>query len=295
MKSKNEILPSWLDTNIYPFENRFIEIDGNRVHFVDEGKGPVLLLLHGNPSWSFLYRHIIKGLSGKFRCVALDYPGFGLSKARQGYDFKPRSHSQIVEKFVESLKLRDIRLMVQDWGGPIGLGFAGRRPELIHSLFICNTWAWPAQESKGIAAFSKIAGNAFSRFLIMRFNLFAAVLVPMAITRKLTRAEYAAYTKPYPNWGSRRPTAIFPYEILASKNYLEEVKQGLVKLRDKKILLLWGDADTGFKALERERFERIFPKHKTEILKGAKHYVQEDAPDQICKAVLAFEGQPSLP
>ncbi len=131
--------PQWLDETLYPFQSRFVEIEGNRIHYVDEGRGPTLLLLHGNPTWSFLYRHIIPRLSGRFRCVAVDYPGFGLSSARLGYSFKPREHSTVIERLVLELDLDEIGLMVQDWGGPIGLGFAGRHPDHIRTLLICNT------------------------------------------------------------------------------------------------------------------------------------------------------------
>lgn len=282
-------IPEWLDRNIFPFKNNFLEIEGNTIHYVDEGSGPVLLLLHGNPSWSFLYRHIIKELSDRFRCIALDYPGFGLSSAKQGYSFKPREHSAIVEKFVAVLKLQDIRLMVQDWGGPIGLGFAGRNPDLIHSLFIGNTWAWPAEESKEIAQFSRIGGSSIARFLIVNFSLFASWIHPLNITRKLTRAEKAAYDGPFPTRDSRMPIAIFPHEILASGDYLQEVKEGLEKLKTKPVVILWGDDDLGFKEGPRRRFEQIFPESKTIIMHGAKHFIQEDAPETICREILAQE------
>lgn len=287
-------IPNWLDTGLYPFRNHYLDIDGNAVHYIDEGHGPVLLLLHGNPTWSFLYRHMIPELSNHFRCIALDYPGFGLSVARNGYSFRPSEHSAVVEKFVNVLGLRDIRMMVQDWGGPIGLGFAGRRPELIHSLIIGNTWAWPAQDIRHIATFSRIAGNPLSRLLIKRFNAFVVWLMPSGINRKLTTAEKAAYRGPFPTPKSRAPTAIFPHEILASHAFLSRVFNGLSVLADKPALIVWGDADTAFKAIERQRFEAAFPHHRTIILRGAKHYIQENSPKQICAEIVAFERQPPM-
>jgi haloalkane dehalogenase len=190
--------PSWLDRALFPFTSRTIEIDGNTVHYIDEGSGPSLLLLHGNPSWSFLYRHMIPKLAPHFRCIALDYLGFGLSTAKPDYKFLPSEHSEVVEKFVDALGLKDLRIMVQDWGGPIGLGFAGRRPELVHSLILGNTWAWPVNDVKSMVRFSKIAGSSFARFLILRFNAFAAWLLPKGINRKLTKPELAAYLGPFP-------------------------------------------------------------------------------------------------
>ena len=132
MKSRRR--PNWLSRQLYPFEDQWMEIDGHTLHYVDEGAGPVLLLLHGNPTWSFLYRGIIRRLRDTFRCVAADYPGFGLSTARAGYGFTTREHSAVVEKLFLALDLRDVTLVVQDWGGPIGLGLAGRQSDRISAL-----------------------------------------------------------------------------------------------------------------------------------------------------------------
>lgn len=288
----NPALPAWLDTRIYPFENHYVHIDGHTVHYVDEGSGPVLLLLHGNPTWSFLYRNIIGQLSNQFRCIALDYPGFGLSTAGPGYAFKPEQHSHVVEHFITELGLTDIRMMVHDWGGPIGLGVAGRRPDLFHSLIIGNTWAWPAQGIPHVAMFSRVAGNPLSRLLIRRFNAFIDWLMPAGINRTLTAAEKAAYRGPFPTPKSRQPIAILPHEILASRNYLAEVEAGLAKLTDKPVLLLWGNDDIGFRDSERTRFEATFPRHRTRILFGAKHLIQECDPRAISDEIRAFEDLP---
>ena len=283
--------PQWLDEQLYPFQNRFVEIEGNRIHYVDEGSGPTLLLLHGNPTWSFLYRHIITQLSRHFRCVAVDYPGFGLSSARPGYSFTPREHSAVIERFVLALDLGDIGLMVQDWGGPIGLGFAGRHPDRIRALVICNTWAWPAQGAKRLEWFSKIVGGPIGRFLILNFNAFVNLLVPSGVSRRLSPEEMRAYRGPFPTRASRQPTAIFPREILHSREYLAEVESGLDRLSHKPTLILWGDRDNAFRDRERERFEMLFPNHRTHILKGAKHFVQEEAPKEICDELIVFYDQ----
>src|SRR3954452_13171659 len=111
--------PDWIPEDLYPFESRLAEIDGARVHYVDEGSGPTLLLLHGNPTWSLLYRDVIKGLRDRFKDVALDYPGVGRATAPAGYGYTPAEHSRVVERFVPTLDLRDVTMMVQDWGGPI--------------------------------------------------------------------------------------------------------------------------------------------------------------------------------
>ena len=202
-----DLNPSWLDRRLFPFTSRSTEVDGNAIHYIDEGQGPTLLLLHGNPTWSFLYRHIVRQLTPHFRCIALDYPGFGLSAAKPGYGFTPREHSAIVEQFVDQLGLKDLHIMVQDWGGPIGLGFAGRRPDLVRSLILGNTWAWPAQG--GMAAFSIVFGNPLARFLITHYNTLAKWLIPAGTNQKLTEPELSAYMSPFSTPASRLPTWIF--------------------------------------------------------------------------------------
>src|ERR671916_778367 len=114
--------PDWVDEALYPFDDHWLRARGALVHYVDEGGGTPILMVHGNPTWSFLYRDVIRGLSGNgFRCVALDLPGFGLSTAAPGYSFRPQEHATVVARLVELLDLRDYVLMGQDWGGPIGI------------------------------------------------------------------------------------------------------------------------------------------------------------------------------
>jgi hypothetical protein len=113
------MLPFPVSHDLFPVEHRFIDLDGARIHYVDEGTGEPVLLLHGNPTWSFLYRKIIAGLSDEFRCIAPDYPGYGMSSAAPGYRYTPAEHSAVIERFVDQLGLSGVTLMVQDWGGPI--------------------------------------------------------------------------------------------------------------------------------------------------------------------------------
>lgn len=276
--------PDWLDRSIFPFTSRFVEVDGSAVHYIDEGSGPTLLLLHGNPTWSFLYRHIVRRLSPHFRCIALDYPGFGLSTARTGYGFLPREHSAVVESFVEQLGLKDISIMVQDWGGPIGLGFAGRRPELVARLILGNTFAWPADG--GMAAFSRVVGSSLALVLIRRYNVLARWLIPAGINRKLTEPELAAYMGPFSTPRSRLPTWIFAHQILASREYLAEVEAGLSNLREKPTLVVWGEQDGAFRESERLRLMNYFTRPTVRLLPNAKHFIQENAPDEICAAIM---------
>jgi haloalkane dehalogenase len=282
--------PTWLDERLFPFRSRFLELDGCRVHYIDEGEGLPLLLLHGNPTWSFLYRDIVKGLRDRFRCIALDYPGFGFSTASESYGFTPAEHARIVERFLLTLGLSDMTLMVQDWGGPIGLGVASRHPERFRALVIGNTWAWPVNGEPHFEFFSRLLGGLVGRFLIRYFNVFVNVLIPAGVRRrKLSKEVMAAYRGPFSERSSRGPTHIFPREILRSRSYLAEVEEGLEHLRDLPALIVWGDRDLAFRDRERTRFEEIFSEHHTIVLQGAGHYIQEDAADEISAAIIRWQ------
>src|ERR671931_550278 len=234
--------PSWLPEELFPFESHHSEIDGARVHYVDEGSGPPLLLLHGNPTWSFLYRHIVKGLRDRYRCIAVDYPGFGLSQAPQGYGFTPAEHAGVLEQLILQLDLTDVTMMVQDWGGPIGFAAATRQPARFTAFVIGNTWAWPKSDP-GTQVFSRLLGGPVGRYLILDRNVFVERLLPGGVRRgTLSPRVMNAYRGPFPTPDSRPPM-------------------------------------------------QVFPDHRTVLLPGAGHYIQEDAPDEIVAAIREWSGQ----
>ena len=156
MASVRDSRPSWVPADLYPFASHFEDINGSRVHYLDEGAGPPLILLHGNPTWSFLYRDVIAGLRDRYRCIAVDYPGFGLSRAAPGYGYTPAEHAQAVEDLIVRLDLRGATLMMQDWGGPIGFAVATRHPDRFSAFVLGNTWAWPKAISVHHGMFSRL-------------------------------------------------------------------------------------------------------------------------------------------
>ncbi|WP_433191832.1 alpha/beta fold hydrolase [Nocardia sp. CA-107356] len=280
--------PAWVPADLYPFADHFAEIDGSRVHYVDEGSGAPLILLHGNPTWSFLYRNVIIGLRDRFRCIAIDYPGFGLSRAAPGYGFTPAEHAHVVEQLITRLDLRDATLLVQDWGGPIGFAVATRHPDRFAAFVIGNTWAWPKSDP-GTQAFSRFLGGPIGGWLILHRNFFVERIIPAGVRRKkLSHAVMAAYRGPFPTPESRRPVHVFPREILGSRAFLAEVERGSEVLRDRPALLVWGTKDVAFRAPERRRWEQQFADHRTVLLNGAGHYIQEDAADEIVAAIIEW-------
>jgi haloalkane dehalogenase len=286
----DEVRPSWVPGELYPFEDRYADAGGARVHYIDEGSGPPLLLLHGNPTWSFLYRQIVLGLRERFRCIAPDYPGFGLSAAPAGYGYTATEHARVIEQLILQLDLSDVTMMVQDWGGPIGFACAISQPERFARFVVGNTWAWPKSDP-GTQVFSRLMGGPIGGYLIQQRNFFVEQIVRHAMRlKKLSDAEMRAYRGPFPTVESRRPVYVFPREILAARPWLAQIERGLPSLRDRPALIVWPTKDPAFGARERQRWQQVFPDHRVVMLEGAGHYIQEDAPDEIIAAVWDWAG-----
>jgi haloalkane dehalogenase len=278
--------PEWIPEDLYPFDSHFADVDGVRVHYVDEGSGPPLLLLHGNPTWSFLYRDVINGLRDRYRCIAPDHPGFGLSKTvPPGYGFTPAEHARVLEQLILQLDLSGVTMMVQDWGGPIGFAAATRQPERVDAFVIANTWAWPKSDP-GTQVFSRLLGGPIGGYLILKRNFFVEKIVPGGVKlRKLPEQVMNAYRGPFPDPDSRKPVHVFPHEILGSRPFLAKIEGRLPTLAGKPALIVWPTKDVAFRDAELRRWEQLFPQHHTVKIEGAGHYVQEDAPDQIVQAI----------
>lgn len=277
--------PAWVDDGLFPFESRFVDIDGHTVHYVDEGSGPTLLLLHGNPTWSFLWRDVIRALRDDFRCIALDYPGFGLSTPRPGYRYLPEEHADVVTGFVDALGLTGVTLAGQDWGGLIGLAVAQRRPGVFHRLVLANTWAWPVNGDFHFEWYSRIIGGPPARFLTRRLNFLVNALIPVGHRRrKPTAVEMTHYRRALDTPERRQASAVLPGQITASGDFFAEVEAGLADLAHLPALIVWGDAQIGFRPQERERLEAAFPEHKTVIVEGAGDFVVSEAPEEVVAA-----------
>jgi haloalkane dehalogenase len=278
--------PAWVDDSLFPFESRFVDVDGHAVHYVDEGSGPTLLLLHGNPTWSFLWRDVIRGLRDDFRCVALDLPGFGLSTPRPGYRYLPEEHADVVTGFVDALGLDGATLVGQDWGGLIGLAAVQRRPGAFARLVLANTWAWPVNGVLHFEAFARIMGGPPMRFLVRRLNLLVTAFIPTGHRRRTpTAAEMTHYRRALDTPQRRQASAVLPGRVLASRAFFAEVEAGLAGLAHLPTLIVWGDADIAFRPQERARLEATFPDHTTVIVEGAGLYVESDAPEEFAGAI----------
>jgi haloalkane dehalogenase len=281
------IRPFEVDPAEYPFADRWLLYRDGYIHYVDEGQGPTVLLLHGNPTWSYVYRSVIKDLRGECRLIAPDYPGFGMSKAPSRYEFTPQEHSEVVAELIRHLALKDIILVVQDWGGPIGVDYAVRNRHDMRGLVVMNTWAWPASGLQRI--FSVVMGGWPVGYLLQtRRNYFAKSMLPNGICHKerVTGSFRKAYTDPFPTPESRIPTWVFPRQIRKAHPWLAHIEFQLPILADLPSQILWGtNDDPGFPAKEMAKWQRYLKLHETETLDDASHSVQEDRPDRVAASI----------
>ena len=194
--------PAWLQ-ELYPFKNNYMTVEGNELHYVDEGEGEPILMVHGNPTWSFYYRDLIKEFSTSNRVIAPDHIGCGFSDKPQDYEYMLENHISNIEKLVARLELKDITLVVHDWGGAIGFGLATRHPELIKKVVILNTAAYtcdyiPPQIN---ICRTPLLGEA----VIRGFNAFAGPATHMAVEKPLSKNVKKGYLLPYNNYKNRIP------------------------------------------------------------------------------------------
>ena len=281
---------NWIDREAYPFESHYLDLEMGKMNYVDEGSGAPVVMVHGNPTWSFLYRHLIKQLAPEYRCVAMDHIGFGLSDKPTDWTYRPEDHARNLTTLIEALDLKDITLVVQDWGGPIGLSYAINHPENVKRLVIMNTWMWPVNHDWYYIAFSGFTGGPIGRFLIKRFNFFARVIMRQAYgdKTKLTEHIHRHYLKPLEVPEERKGCWVFPGQILGSTAWLRDLWARRSLLADKPKLIVWGMKDIAFREQELSTWVDAFPDAEVIKLGDAGHFVQEEAVDELGQAVKRF-------
>lgn len=270
--------PDWFDEDLYPFESHWMRLDGADIHYLDEGEGPVLLMLHGNPTWSFLYRRMVPYLSDRFRCVAVDYPGFGLSGTPESYEYTPLEHAAIVGRFVDELGLESFTPVMHDWAGPIGLSVALERQDRVKGLILGNTWAWPRTDTATERFSSALGEGRTGEFLVDRANVFVNVFLRRGMRRRNpTGAEMAMWRGPFLEKATRVAVRVLPRELVGSADWLADIEERLPEIADKPSLLFWADQDPAFRGAEKRKWETILTNRRTYILRHTGHFWADDA------------------
>lgn len=268
----------------YPFESHWAEIDGHVMHYVDEGEGPVLLMVHGNPTWSFAWRRLIRELSNDYRVIAVDHIGCGFSQKPQQDVYTLDQHISRLVALVECLDLTSIALFAHDWGGAIGMGCAARIPDRFSRFVLMNTGAFRSTEIPLRIAVCRIP--VLGTLGMQGLNLFSLAAVSMATEKGLSPAAKKGMLAPYNNWGNRRAVREFVHDIplrASHRSYqtLADVENGLAQFTEAPMLLIWGMKDWCFTPSFYQEFRTRFPSAKAVEIADGGHYIFEDSADQL--------------
>lgn len=286
---------TWRD--LYPFASHEIRLSGLRYHYLDEGQGPALLLVHGNPTWSFYWRELVKALRGKYRLIVPDHIGCGLSDkpTPAQYSFRLTQRIADLRTLVEHLDLRDVTLVAHDWGGSIGLGTAVALPERFRRFVLLNTAAY--RDSRMPLRIRVCRTPVLGALGVQGLNLFARAALHMATAKpeRLTAAVRAGLLAPYDSWAHRKAIHRFVLDIPMRASHpsyatLCEIEAGLAQFRQHPVCLIWGMRDWCFTPHFLERFREFFPQAETHRLEDAGHYVVEDAHERIVPIIERFAG-----
>jgi len=247
--------------------------------YTDVGTGAPIVFLHGNPTSARLYRHLLHDLSSDYRCIAPDYLGFGRSEAPRDFSYRPPAHATLVESLLRSLDLRDITLVLHDWGGPIGLSYALRHPETVRRLVLMNTWAWPLTHRPRIQAASRLLASPPGRIAVERFNAFARLIMPATTgpAEPLWPDWIRHYAAALDTRSRRHACWAFARALRTETDWLRALWTHRDRLRGTSTLLCWGMADPAFgtEACLR-RWYTLFPEATVHRFPEVGHYVPEE-------------------
>jgi cis-3-alkyl-4-acyloxetan-2-one decarboxylase len=277
----------------YPFRSHFLDLAAGRLHYLDEGSGPVVLMLHGNPTWSYYFRKLIAQLRDQYRVIAVDHLGCGLSAKPQEYSYTLAGHIANLEALLAHLGLTRFSLVVHDWGGAIGFGCAVRRPAAIERIVVMNSAAFRSTRIPWRIKICRLP--RLGEFLVRRLNGFAGPARFMAVRRPLPPAVAKAYLAPYDSWQNRVAIYRFVADIPLAPDHpsyptLVAIEDGLAGLRRAGVplLLLWGGSDFCFTEHFYHEWRLRFPEAEGHFFPDAGHYLLEDAAAQVLPLVSRF-------
>ncbi len=282
---------------LFPFEGRFLDRSGLRYHYLDEGRGRPVVMVHGNPTWSFYYRDLVKALRRDHRVIVPDHIGCGPSDkpGDDRYAYRLENRVDDLEALLEHLEIRDdVTLVVHDWGGAIGLAWAARHPKRVSRLVILNTSAFPLPEGKRMPwQLTLVRDWRISGWAVRGLNVFAVMASYVACRRGMSSAVRRGYLWPYDSWKNRIAVLRFVQDIPLgpedpSYGLLLRIHAGLAHFRETPVLICWGGRDFVFDDAFLEQWMRELPKAELRRFPEAGHYVLEDAPDEIAQAVRDF-------
>ena len=277
-----------IDRAAYPFASKWLTLRAGKMHYVDEGRGAAIVFVHGTPTWSFEWRHVIRALSATHRCIAPDHLGFGLSDRPQEAPYSPEWHAANFAEFIEQLNPGPFTLVVHDFGGPIALPLALRRPELVTRVVVINSWMWSFAGDRDMEQKGRVAGSSLGGFLYRWANFSLRVLAPSAYgdRGKLTPQIHWQYLDRFPDRWSRG-AVLWPLAraILGSSEFFDSLWHERARLADRPALIVWGMKDSAFRPHMLARWKQALPHATVVELAHAGHWPHEEAPEQVIAAL----------
>lgn len=280
----------------FPFAPHYADINGFEMHFVDEGRGEPIVLVHGDPTWGYLYRTFTPILSQRRRCIVPDHMGMGKSGTpRDPYPYRLRHHVANLEALLLHLELHEMTLVLHDWGGPVGLGFATRHPDRIKRLVLMNTWAcapWPGGPLPRLL--DLIRSERGEKFVLEKNGYLEPALVGTTHRpENLTKTVLDAYRAPFPTPESRLALLCWSRDIPVhetdpSYSEMKRIEEALVRFIGTPTLLVWGMRDPVLPESVLRMWQRIYPQATTAEIEDASHFLQEDAPEPIVLCIEEF-------
>lgn len=279
--------PAWLDRQLYPFRGFRHGTREGALHYLDEGRGRPLLFVHGTPSWSFEWRSSVLALRDRYRCVAPDHLGFGLSDKPPHAGYRPEDHARRLLELVRALDLRDVTLVLHDFGGPMGLPVLLEEPSRVRAVVLLNTWFWAHGEDPRVRRLSRLVASPLGRFLYLGLNASPRWLVPASFARRerLSRQVHRQYVQPFARRGTRRGPFVLGCELAGSDPFYARLWAGREALQRVPVTLLWGMADPAFGPSYFERLSDELPRARTVELHDVGHFPQEEAPERVNAAL----------
>jgi haloalkane dehalogenase len=274
---------------IYPFSPKRFATGAGEMSYLDVGTGDeAVLMVHGNPTWSFFYRNVVLALRGRIRCIVPDHLGCGLSDKPQAYDYTLGNHVENMGRLIDSLNLSKVHLIVHDWGGPIGLGTCLPRSEKLGKVVILNTAAFADTVIPWRIRFCRLP--VIGELAVRGFNGFARPATWMAVTKPLPDAVKRGFLFPYDSWANRIATHRFVQDIpkgLGAPNdiALAKIENALPLLRKRPVRIIWGGQDFCFNRHYFERWKELLPGAGADFLAEAGHYLLEDSQEEALRAI----------
>ncbi|TDI10969.1 MAG: alpha/beta fold hydrolase [Acidobacteria bacterium] len=283
--------------HLYDFQSHYLNRRGYQYHYLDEGQGEPLVMLHGNPSWSFMYRELVRAFRDTHRTVVPDHMGCGLSDKPPSGEY----HYSLEERVADLEALLDekgihsnITLIMHDWGGAIGMTYAARHPSRIGRLIVLNTAAFLLPPGKSLHwSLSLCRDSRVVQFFILRFNAFARMAGYLGCQQPMPREIRRAYRGPYDSWRNRIATLRFIQDIPLtptdlSYGLLQQTQKSLSRFRQTPMLICWGERDFIFDGDFLREWIRRFPKARVHRFPGAGHYVLEESSATIVPLIRDF-------